>query len=148
MPHRPDFWPKDKNGAILDVMTISLELHMNKTGSSDCLTPEDRDLYVKSLRHALDNWTLSKEAYDQAVRNVVIETLKEHGFVLQEKLKISDAGQAEIKEMGGDDGFWKSDAENDLVEDVETLLNAGCPEKTAVNVVISAFYTGCHEYGG
>jgi hypothetical protein len=77
--YRPEFWPKDKAGGPFGVLDMALELHMNHVGSSDCLRSDDRETYIACLQWLLSNWSVSTNKFDYAVRELVVETLKEQG---------------------------------------------------------------------
>lgn len=62
-------------------------------------------------------------------------------------MKISDDIIRQIKELGGDDGFWKSDAEARLRESVQELVDAGVEEQRAFSIVAGVWYLASSEYG-
>jgi len=53
-----------------------------------------------------------------------------------------------VKELAGEEGFWRSDTETTLVKLIIFLKKKGVPEDEAFEVVSSAFQTGCEEHGG
>ena len=79
MSYRPDFWPESGGTFIgtLGVLDMSLALHMDATGASDCLKPEDRERYIKCLQWLMDNWKPYQSMYDRAVHTLVHRTLAE-----------------------------------------------------------------------
>lgn len=77
--YRPDFWPASHGTFVgtLGVLDMSLALHMDATGASDCLRPEDKDLYIQCLQWLMDNWQNPSSMYDRAVQTLVHRTLAE-----------------------------------------------------------------------
>jgi hypothetical protein len=80
MPYRPDFWPNEKGtSGPLGVLDMCLDLHMDANGSSDCLDPKDREVYIKCLQWLLKdrNPALSQHKFDRRVADLVLQTLSE-----------------------------------------------------------------------
>jgi hypothetical protein len=75
----------------LGVLDMSLALHMDATGASDCLKPEDKALYTRCLAWLLDNWQNPSSMYDRAVQTLVHRTLSE-----QRAKDIADIGQPDF----------------------------------------------------
>jgi hypothetical protein len=67
--YRPEWWPGVNN--MEGLLSIAEKVNMSTTGAG---CPLQDDLYIRSLKHALDNWRSGlrmNEEYDNAVKKLV-----------------------------------------------------------------------------
>lgn len=75
--------PKESRELMLsteNLLQICLDLHMSNNGSSDPLSKETEERYLKILYLANLNWVYYKhnQDFDNAVRVLIYATLREH----------------------------------------------------------------------
>lgn len=84
MAYRPPWYPK------ADMLPMAEALHSDFNGSGDPLPEQSRDLYIRSLKWAIQNWQPSTndewKGYEDAVLNLIRSTLVERGIDLAEEL--------------------------------------------------------------
>lgn len=53
-----------------------------------------------------------------------------------------------LKDLGGEEGFWKSSAEDGLRKVWAELMEAGVDPEVAASVIDNVWGMACEEYGG
>lgn len=79
MSNRPDWFPRhSENPEVCVGLHIAEQLHMDHTGSLDGMGEENRELYIRAVWNALDNWMQENETeYDRKVKDLLKEVLWE-----------------------------------------------------------------------
>ena len=133
--YRPEFWPQGDNG-IVGILDMCLDLHMQFTGSSDCLSDDTKNLYIKCLQHSLTNWRWLPNPleFDKHAYRLVVTTLREwesipEGFSLPNRkvyivdFEIGDAGPNGERQTTGFT-FEYPPTRDDLIKAVQTAVEA------------------------
>lgn len=77
MPYRPEWWPTREDGSPSGILDLCEYVHGITTDQVYPYFPGTRDLAIRALEHARDNWKNPSSMYDDAVRRLVIRTLNE-----------------------------------------------------------------------